>query len=256
MPFGLESPAPPFNDNFHLLHVRQFNLDSLAIMSQVNGAVFERVLTADFVHNDPSCFRLRAPGGADAAIEVGEGLAVGGDQDPYKVGQPGASQPLVTSWTTRTVVDAIVDLNSFANGTPEMATGIELGIMGDVAIPASPTNALAALYMTGFNNPALRWELTIARGNGTTRRTITLAGVTVPFGTGTFHLRMIYQPGEYVAGFVDGVLGGAIVDQTRFPTATGAGTGLGGSHVFMFGGPHAAAAFNVLWYDVTTTRLR
>jgi hypothetical protein len=119
------------------------------------------------------------------------------------------------------VMEQIIGM-PIANAAPNRIIGFGLGTCDTPVIPAAPNSMLAVLYARMSTTP--RWELLVARGNGSTAALIAvLAGVPPPTFLNTFHIRLVYSPKSFVAAFVSGIEGARIVDADRMPRVDGQG---------------------------------
>ena len=140
-------------------------------------------------------------------------------------------------------------------GNATVRIGMELGTYntGVANFPLPPFAALATRNVVQFwldMAPVPQWWLQVNRV-GAVRTTVALAGVTAP---GTLNrprrMTLAYNPGEYVAAYIDGVEGARITNPAQLPDTTNPDAwGLG---IFAL---HQIAAVNIEGYFLQPTLL-
>ena len=99
----------------------------------------------------------------------------------------------------------------------ESGGGLEIGSLNVATDPASPAYGIIRLFYDGLNNC---WKIRTAKGDGTPYTDTMLNMVDVPTGSGVgLRIRLIYVPGQYVTGIVNGVIGGTVTNPALFPDA-------------------------------------
>jgi hypothetical protein len=123
---------------------------------------------------------------------------------PFSQGGAGANDENYgtrrTIWGCLHLCEALMMIDAIAGLNDQMKTGVALGtpydfnnaVLPNGAIPANPTNPVAALYIVCATTP--RWELLLANGDGSAAQIITLTQAPEPRLFRKYHIGLDYDP--------------------------------------------------------------
>jgi hypothetical protein len=142
------------------------------------------------------------------------------------------------------IIDTYQFIDVVDNPTASTWTGFGYGFGEAAQIPANPTKPLVLMYARWDN---LTYNLLLAKGDSTAYETKVLTGVSAPNINRKDHLRIVYWPGAYVEGFVNGVSGGRITTASKFP-APGFTGKYSGFTTFWQGGTNPLSQMSTAWW--------
>jgi hypothetical protein len=134
---------------------------------------------------------------------------------------------------------------AFVGATANTSIGFGLGQSNSSAsLTSTSTSPFAVLYASDLNTTPV-WKIAVAKG-GVATTVATLAGVTAPAQNVGYNLQLVVnQPGNYVAGFVNGVEGARITGAGVLPAASQNGAQF---NVFAYTGTSSAEIDADFWY--------